>query len=168
MLTQGCPSKSRQEQCRTRPHKKGSTGLKIPNAPRALGQGMVWVTGCQSYERGARQLYFLINATQALERAGGSLGSKHDANALFTNPPEPPRLRASPFTPFHLPIPSRGAPPNPPVQPGWQSQRDDRDVGRRAEDEESPKTRLNTKAGPEESSPERTRVPLLSVLICPV
>lgn len=120
------------------------------------------------------RLYFLLNTTQALEQAGSSLSSNQDANARFNNRSEPPLLRASPFTRLHLHVSSssraaqaRGC-LKPPVQRWWQSQQHDRDVQQRAEDKESPKTHLNTKDGWDESSPERTRVPLLSVLICPV
>ena len=135
---------------------------------------MVWVTRCRSDEHSTHRPYFLINATQALEQAGSSLGSKQDANASFNNRSEPPFLCTSPFTPLHLHISSssraaqaRGC-LKPPRQRQWQSQQHDRDVQQRAEDKESPKTHLNTKDGLDERSLARTRVPLLSVLICPV
>lgn len=135
---------------------------------------MVWVTRCRSYEHSTHRPYFLINATQALEQAGSLLGSKQDASASFKNRSEPPLLHTSPFTPLHLHISSssqaaqaRGC-LKPPAQRRWQSQQRDRDVQQRAGDKASPKTHLNTKDGLDKSSPDRTRVPLLSVLICPV
>lgn len=134
---------------------------------------MVWVTRRRSYKHSTHRPYFLINGTQALEQAGSSLGGKQDANAPYNNRSEPPLPRTSPFTPLHLhAFPSsraaqaRGC-PTPLTQRRWQSQQHNRDVQRRAEDKESPKPHLNTKDGLDESSPERTRVPLLSVLICP-
>lgn len=97
---------------------------------------------------------FPINAPRALGHAGSLLGGKQDTNAGFKNQPEPPLRRASPsFKALHLHASSLGrGTAETPHAAMTEPEEHGGDVQQRAEDKESPETRLSREDGSDEST----------------